>query len=134
VHIRVEREDAGSLPVVTVHGELDLETAPELRRALIEAIDDHPGSPLVVDLEGVDFIDSAGLGVLVGGLKRARDRGGDVLLVATGQNVVRVLELTGLTRAFEIHPSRAAALSAGPGRGGRGRPASGGSCVPPVDG
>ena len=111
--LRVEREDGGSLPVVTVHGELDLETAPELRRALIETIDERPGRPLVVDLEGVDFIDSAGLGVLVGGLKRARDRQGDVQLVATGQNVIRVLELTGLTRAFEIHPSRASALSAG---------------------
>jgi len=111
--LRVEREDGGSLRVVTVHGELDLETAPELRRALIETIDEHPGRPLVVDLEGVDFIDSAGLGVLVGGLKRARDRQGDVQLVATGQNVIRVLELTGLTRAFAIHPSRAAALSAG---------------------
>ena len=55
-----------------MHGELDLEGAPELRRALIEAIDEQPGRQLVVDLEGVDFIDSAGLGVLVGGLKRAR--------------------------------------------------------------
>ena len=113
MHVRVEREDAASLPVVTVHGELDVEAAPELRRALIEAIDEHPGRPVVVDLEGVDFIDSAGLGVLVGGLKRARDREGDVMLVATGQNVLKVLELTGLTRAFEIHPSRAAALGAG---------------------
>ena len=52
-------------------------------------------------------------GVLAGGLTRARDRQGDVMMVATGQNVIRVLELTGLTRAFEIHPSRAAALSAG---------------------
>lgn len=111
MHVRVQREDAAGLPVVTVHGELDVEAAPELRRALIEAIDEHPGRPMVVDLEGVDFIDSAGLGVLVGGRKRARDREGDVVLVATGQNVIKVLELTGLTREFEIHPSRAAALS-----------------------
>ena len=106
--VRVEREDG----VLAVHGELDVDGAPELRGALIEAIDEHPGRTLIVDLEGVDFIDSAGLGVLVGGLKRARDAGGDLLLVATGQSVVRVLELTGLTRAFEIHPSRAAALGA----------------------
>jgi anti-sigma B factor antagonist len=97
--------------VVAVHGELDLDTAPELRAALIEAIDEHPGRPLIVDLEGIDFIDSAGLGVLVGGLKHARDREGDLMLVVTAQNVLRVLELTGLTRAFEIHSSREAALS-----------------------
>ena len=113
MNLRVERGDGDGLPVVTAQGELDLESAPELRRALIEAIDEHPGRPLIVDLEGVDFIDSAGLGVLVGGLQRARHREGDLLLVATGQNVIRVFELTGLTRAFEIHPSRAAALSAG---------------------
>ena len=104
--LRVERQDV----VVAVQGELDVGGAAELRGVLLEAIEEHPGRPLVVDLEGVDFIDSAGLGVLLGGLKRAKDTGGDVLLVATGQNVVRVLELTGLTRAFAIHPSRAAAL------------------------
>ncbi len=111
--LRVERRHGESCPVVAVHGELDMQGAPELRRALIETIDEHPGQPLVVDLEGVDFIDSAGLGVLVGGLKRAKDGEGDIVLVATGQNVIKVLELTGLTRVFEIHPSRAAALGAG---------------------
>ena len=48
--------------------------------------------------------------MLVGGLKRARSAAGELVLVATGRSVVRVLELTGLTRVFEIHPSRAAAL------------------------
>ena len=99
--------------MVAVHGELDLDGAPELRRALIEAIDEHPGRPLVVDLEGVDFIDSAGLGVLVGGLKRAQGRRGRARAGgAPASSVIRVLELTGLTRVFEIHPSRAAALGA----------------------
>ena len=93
-------------PVVAVRGELDIEGAPELRTALSDAIEEHPGEHVVVDLEGVDFIDSAGLGVLLGGLERARGAGGDLTLVATGQAVVRVLELTGLTRVFEIHGSR----------------------------
>jgi anti-sigma B factor antagonist len=104
------RDDGGDVPVVAVHGELDFEGAPNLRLALIEAIDENPGRRVVVDLEGVDFIDSAGLGVLVGGLKRVRAAKGELVLVATGRSVVRVLELTGLTRVFEIHPSRAAAL------------------------
>jgi anti-sigma B factor antagonist len=112
MHLRVERQDGESVPIVAVHGELDVDGAPELRRALIEAIDEQPGRPLVVDLEGVDFIDSAGLGVLVGGLKRAKDGEGELVLVATGQSVLRVLELTGLTRVFAIHSSRAAALGA----------------------
>ena len=112
MHLRVERRDGEHLPVVAVHGELDVDGAPELRHALIEAIDERPGRQLVVDLEGVDLIDSAGLGVLLGGLERAKAGHGDLVLVATGRSVIKVLELTGLTRVFEIHPSRAAALGA----------------------
>jgi anti-sigma B factor antagonist len=112
VNLRVERLRGEDVPVVAVHGELDVEGAPELRTALIEAIDEHPGQPVVVDLEGVDLIDSAGLGVLLGGRDRARGADGDLTLVATGQSVIKVLELTGLTRVFEIHPSRTAALGA----------------------
>jgi anti-sigma B factor antagonist len=107
---QVERRDGGDVPVVAVHGELDFDRAPSLRLALIEAIDQNPGRPVVVDLDGVDFIDSAGLGVLVGGLKRARSHAGELVLVATGRSVIRALELTGLTRVFEIHPSREAAF------------------------
>ncbi len=100
--VHVERRDDDGAPVVAVHGELDLDGAPDLRGALMEAIDEHPGRTVIVDLEGVDFIDSAGLGVLLGGQQRARGANGDLVLVATGRNVLRVLELTGLTRVFEI--------------------------------
>ena len=58
-------------PVIAVHGELDLEGAPELRTVLVDAIEEHPGQDVVVDLEGVGFIDSAGISVLLGGLERA---------------------------------------------------------------
>ncbi len=113
MQLQVERRDGEGVAVVAVRGEIDLEGAPELRLALIEAIDENPGRRVVVDLEGVDFLDSAGLGVLVGGLKRARSNDGDLALVATGRSVLKVLELTGLTRVFAIHASRAAALRVG---------------------
>jgi anti-sigma B factor antagonist len=103
VNLRVELLSG---PVVAVHGELDIDGAPELRTVLIDAIDAHPAQHVVVDLEGVGFIDSAGLSVLLGGLERARGAGGDLTLIATGQGVLKVLELTGLTRVFEIRPSR----------------------------
>ena len=86
--------------VVAVRGELDIGTAPELRAALMEAIDQYPGERLIADLEGLEFIDSAGLGILIGGRKRAQAEGGDLVLVDTGRNVARILELTGLTRVF----------------------------------
>lgn len=114
--VHVTRQDSEGVPVVAVHGGLDLTTAATLREALIEAIDENPGRQVVVDLEGVDFIDSAGLGVLLGGRDRARDGDGELVLVVTGRNVVKVLELTGLTRVFEIHSSRAAAVGRSPTR------------------
>lgn len=111
--LRVDRRDGRDVAVLAVRGELEVNGAPTLRLALIEAIEEEPGRRVVVDLEGVDFIDSAGLGVLVGGLTRARRHAGELVLVATGRSVLKVLELTGLTRVFEIHVSRAAALGVG---------------------
>jgi anti-sigma B factor antagonist len=108
----VERRDSEGAVVIAVRGELDIGTAPELRAALAEAIEAHPGARLIADLEGLDFIDSAGLGILVGGRKRAQSRDGDVVLVSTGLNIGRTLELTGLDRVFEIYSSVTAAASA----------------------
>jgi anti-sigma B factor antagonist len=116
VNLRIERTDAGGAAVVALRGELDLEAGPVLRQALLEAIDEQPGRRVVVDLEGVDFVDSVGLGMLVGGLKRARTTGGDLVLVATGRNVLRVLELTGLTRVFELYADGDAAVRGGSSR------------------
>ena len=107
----IERQDKGECAVLALRGELDVNGGPRLRDALVEAIGDG-GRRIVVDLEGIDFIDSAGLGVLVGGLKRARTRGGELVLVATGVTVCKVLEITGLTRVFDIHTTREAALGA----------------------
>src|SRR5262245_55610515 len=63
--------------VVTVAGEIDIATYRRLRAMLISAVDDGPGT-VIVDMSGVEWIDSTGLGTLVGALKRARDKGGTV--------------------------------------------------------
>lgn len=107
----VQRQDAGGMAVVAVRGELDISTAPQLRAALIEAIEAHPGACIVADLEGLEFVDSAGLGILVGGRRRAQAGDGDLVLVSTGRNVGRILELTGLLQVFEVYASVSAASS-----------------------
>ena len=110
--LRIERRDWPEVAELVVRGDLDLDTGPGLRQALADAIRENQGRRIVVDLEGVDFIDSAGLGVLVAGRERARGEDGDLVLVATGRSVLKVLELTGLNRVFEIHASRTAARGA----------------------
>ena len=87
--------DATDPPVLTVHGEVDLASAPKLAAAMTELID-RGYTSVAVDLGSVEFIDSSGLGVLVGSLRRLRDDGGDLVLRAASPPVTRILELTGL--------------------------------------
>ena len=66
----------------------------------------------VVDLEAVEFLDSTGLGVLVGGLKRVRAHEGSLRLVCTQERILKIFRITGLTKVFPIHSSVDEALSA----------------------
>ena len=97
--------------VLAVRGEVDVYTAPRLRERLIELVS-QGSHQVVVDLEGVDFLDSTGLGVLVGGLKRLRSHDGDMILVCTQPRILKVFEITGLTKVFSIHDSVESATAA----------------------
>ncbi len=94
------RDDSGS-PTVVVEGEVDVATAPSLRDELYRLIEGG-ASRVVVDLSGMDFIDSTGLGVFVGALKRARERGGGIELRGLKPSARKVFEITGLDSAFTI--------------------------------
>jgi anti-sigma B factor antagonist len=67
------------------------------------------GARIVIDMEAVEFLDSAGLAILVGGLKRARTAGGELELICSNGEVLKPLEITGLDRVFTIHDGRVAA-------------------------
>jgi anti-sigma B factor antagonist len=69
---------------------------------------------IIADLRGVDFLDSTGLGVLVGGLKRLREHDGSLTLVISTTRILRILEVTGLTAVFPPQPSVPAAITADP--------------------
>ena len=100
--------------VVDVKGEIDVYTAPKLREKLIELVSE--GSyEVVVNLEGVDFLDSTGLGVLVGALKRGKAHDGNLSLVCTQDKILKIFKITGLTKVFPIHESVEEATSASEG-------------------
>ena len=87
--------------VVRAAGELDVNTAPELREQLARLIGED-SRRIVVDLSEVSFVDSTALSVLVSALKRLRQADGDLELAAPNPSVRRVFEITGLTRLFTI--------------------------------
>lgn len=101
---------AGDVTVIEVSGEIDVYTAPRLREKII-ALVDAGRYRLVVDMERVEFLDSTGLGVLVGGLKRVRAHEGGIDLVCTQDRILRIFRITGLSKVFVIHNSVDAALS-----------------------
>jgi len=86
-----------------VVGVLDLYTAPRLREAMVELLAGR-NEPFVVNLDvsGLDFIDSSGLGVLIAVLKRLHHIGGDLVLRAPSRSLGRLLELTSLDKVFTV--------------------------------
>lgn len=102
--------DAGPC-VVRVSGEVDVYTSPTLKSALLDALRESEGT-VIVDLDGVGFIDSSGLGVLVGALRRAREAGGDLRIVSARPAVEKILRITGLDRVFTLYSSTDEALGA----------------------
>ena len=101
----------GDKTVVVVGGEIDVYTAPKLREQLIDLVS-NGSYQLVVDMENVDFLDSTGLGVLVGGLKRVRAHDGSLQLVCTQERILKIFRITGLTKVFPIHSSVEEAVAA----------------------
>jgi anti-sigma B factor antagonist len=92
----------GNVPVLQVSGELDLASIPQFRDAVVRLIDQYAGVMAAVDLDGVSALDDTGLGVLLGAAGRARELGGDVVLVCTGERLLQRFERSGLSRAIDV--------------------------------
>jgi anti-sigma B factor antagonist len=100
----------GDATVVEVSGEIDVYTAPRLREKIISLVDGG-NYRLIIDMERVEFLDSTGLGVLVGGLKRLRQHDGGIDLVCTQGRILRIFRITGLSKVFSIYNTVEEALT-----------------------
>ena len=92
----------GTTPVLQVSGEIDLATLPYFRDQLLRSISLHDGTTLFVDLDGVTVLDDTGLGILLGTAGRAREQGGDVVVVSNNERLRARFELTRLTLALDV--------------------------------
>ena len=108
---QIEEHSSGDTPVISVSGEIDVATAPQLRECLHQVVA-AGNATVVVDLLGVSFLDSTALGVLVGALKRCREQGGDLHVVIADPRILKIFEITGLTNVFTIADSLQAAGAA----------------------
>ena len=116
ITLDVSRRDTWQ--VLSVVGDLDVTSAPLVRNEVVRLLTDE-STDLVLDLTAVPFVDSFGLGVLVGALKRSRSTGRRLALVVTEPGVLRLLQLTGLDDVFEVADSiDAVVASTAPGAGG----------------
>jgi anti-sigma B factor antagonist len=109
--VDIEVTQSAQATVVAPRGDLDIATADELKRILTELVD-RGQVRLVMDLGRVAYIDSSGLHALVVGMKRARAARGDVKLCGLQADVRSIFEMTRLTKALDVYPSREEALAA----------------------
>lgn len=104
--------DHSSATVVVVNGDVDIGTAPDFEEEMSRAIEENHGAALVIDLEGVTFIDSTGLNSLVRAFERQRLLGRALALVSDDTRVAMMLEVTRLDRVLRRYASREEALAA----------------------
>jgi len=97
--------------VLEVGGEVDVYTAPRLRERLVELVEGGARS-VIIDLSRVEFLDSTGLGVLVGALKRLRAAGGSLGLVCGQERLLKIFRITALDRVFSLFDTVEAATVA----------------------
>ena len=102
----LQRELSGERVVVTVAGELDHCAAPQVRRRLDEVLADENITHLTLDLENLTFMDSSGIGVLLGRLRTLQMRGGSMSVKNMQPPVEKLFRLSGLQRVIEMEGGR----------------------------
>ena len=105
----LEVSERQGVAVMSVTGSVDLTTAPELRERLLALIAEGH-TCIVADLSQTDFLDSTGLGALVGALKRLRSKDGEIRLVCAEGQVRKVFAITRLDQVFSMHQTLEGAL------------------------
>ena len=108
--VDIKSEHNGDAMIYRLRGSLDLATAPSLRAALIEAANEGKHD-IIVDLSQLEFLDSTGLGAIIGAHRRALENGGRVRLIVNDGPISRLLTITGLMRTLAVYGSQDAALN-----------------------
>jgi len=109
--LHIQAITASDCAVLRMAGEMDVYTSPKLRKQIAD-LSENGTIHVIADLRGIDFLDSTGLGALVGGLKRLRLRQGSLMIVTSAGRILKLFQITGLTHAFALHSCVLDAISA----------------------
>jgi anti-sigma B factor antagonist len=109
--LHTEVQEHAALPILAVRGEIDVYTAPLFKQAVQKLLTEGTRH-LIIDMQGVTYMDSSGFGTLLGATKRLRPEGGALHLVGTNPTVSRMLHLTRLDTVLALHPTMEDALGA----------------------
>jgi len=116
VDLTLATNEVEGATIIAVGGEIDVYTAPKLRDKITELVADGVYD-IIVDMEAVEFLDSTGLGVLVGAMKRLRVANGKFGLVCAKEPLLKIFRITALDQVFPIYPTIEAATADSDGGG-----------------
>jgi len=108
--LRLSMEVFNNYLIVHLDGELDHHSSEEVRNKIDSKYYDENLLNLVLDLRKVNFMDSSGIGLVMGRYKNCKEQGGNVSIVNTKNNIDKILEMSGLTKIIRIYPSIEEAL------------------------
>ena len=111
--LHIKAITAGDCAVLLITGEMDVYTSPKFRKQVVD-LAANGTIHMIADLRGLDFLDSTGLGALVGSLKRLRLRQGSLAIVTSGGRILKLFKITGLIHAFALHSCVLDAITADP--------------------
>lgn len=109
--LQIKNETTDDVSILAIAGEIDLGSAPQLRTALAPILDGATPR-LVLDLSGVNFMDSTGIGVMVNALNRVSEKNGACAFCGLQARVKRILQIAGLTKKLPLYETMAEALKA----------------------
>lgn len=102
--MEINLREKNNFVFLDLKGEIDVYTSPKLKEKVIEEIEKGIKN-LIINLQEVSYIDSTGLGILIGALKRIKEREGKLYLIFSSTRLNRIFEITGLNKIFIIYPA-----------------------------
>jgi anti-sigma B factor antagonist len=109
--VNISTRQSGTATIVDINGDVTLYNSPEIRKTLMDALNKKGTQRVIVNMSGVNYIDSAGVASLVEGLKLARSLKNGFALYGLNKHPREVLELTRLSKVFEIYDNESEAVS-----------------------